>query len=49
MRDGRKGLSVGLIGLLCVLYFFWPIDLMPGCPVDDILVMIIGIASMNRK
>ena len=37
-----------LIILIVVMYFVWPIDLCPGMPVDDIVVVALGLMAMNN-
>ena len=35
-----------LVGVLA--YIFFPVDLMPGCPIDDIIVLLIGLAARKK-
>ena len=41
------GVVKGMIIVLMILYIVSPIDLCPG-PIDDIIVMLIGIAAQKR-
>ena len=36
-----------IIGTLA--YIIWPFDLMPGVPIDDLIVAIIGVAGAIRS
>ena len=38
-----------LIVVAVLAYFVWPIDLCPGLPIDDIVVVILGIAAMRNN
>jgi hypothetical protein len=41
MLDGRVPFSLKLLlPLGAALYWFWPLDLMPGLPFDDIAILI---------
>lgn len=35
-----------LVGVLA--YIVSPVDLMPGCPIDDIIVFLIGMAARKK-
>lgn len=43
-----NGLSKGMIIVLMILYIVSPIDACPG-PIDDIIVLLMGIAASKRK
>ena len=48
MDDGKKGLiKIGLI-VFTLLYIISPVDLMPGLPIDDIVVLILHFFIQNR-
>lgn len=44
MNDVAKGMLIVLV----ILYVVSPIDVCPG-PIDDIIVMILGLAAAKRK
>lgn len=48
MENGSKRLSVIIIGIICAIYVISPMDLVPMCPVDDILAIIVAIATITR-
>ncbi len=38
-----------LLLLVALIYLIWPLDLMPGVPVDDIVVIVLSVlAQMDR-
>ena len=37
-----------LVAVLVFLYILSPIDFMPGCPLDDILVFLFSFASQKK-
>ena len=41
------GVGKGMLVVLVILYVISPIDLMPG-PIDDLLVILLGIAAQKR-
>ena len=48
MDDEKKGLiKMGLI-ILTLIYIISPVDLMPGMPIDDIMVLLLQIFIQNR-
>ncbi len=42
-----RSLSKGMILLLVILYIISPIDACPG-PIDDLIVLLIGLAAQKR-
>ncbi|MBP3806323.1 MAG: hypothetical protein J6I76_20945 [Oribacterium sp.] len=30
------------------IYILSPIDLMPGCPIDDLIIALVGVAAMQK-
>lgn len=42
-----EGVMRGMLIVLVILYIVSPIDLCPG-PIDDILVLLLGIAAQKR-
>jgi uncharacterized membrane protein YkvA (DUF1232 family) len=38
-----------IILIIMVLYVFSPIDIMPGCPLDDMIVLVAGYLIQRRK
>ena len=45
MNDIKKGMLI----ILILLYIISPIDLCPGFPVDDIIVLLLGIATNKNR
>lgn len=43
----KNGISKGMILLLVILYLVSPIDVCPG-PIDDLIVLLIGLAAQKR-
>lgn len=43
-----SSISKGMILLLVILYLISPIDACPG-PIDDLIVLLIGLAAQKRK
>lgn len=43
-----NGISKGMIVVLMILYIASPIDACPG-PIDDIIVLLMGIATTKNK
>ena len=41
------GVMKGMLIILVILYVISPLDVMPG-PVDDIIVMLLGLAAQKR-
>lgn len=35
--------------VLIIAYIISPIDLMPGVPIDDIIIALIGVAASQKK
>ena len=38
----------GMLSALVIVYIVSPIDIMPGCPIDDIIVLMLGLASQKK-
>ncbi len=34
-----------MLTVLVIMYILSPVDLMPGCPIDDIIVLLLGVAA----
>lgn len=45
MDDVKKGMLL----ILVLLYIISPIDVCPGSPVDDIIVVMLGIAANKHR
>lgn len=45
MDDVKKGMLI----ILVLLYIISPIDACPGSPVDDIIVLLLGIAANKNR
>ncbi len=43
-----NGIAKGMLIVLAILYVVSPMDFAPG-PVDDLIVMILGVAAMSGK
>lgn len=43
----NKGLKI-LLAILLGAYIISPIDLVPACPIDDIIILLITIASSRK-
>lgn len=43
-----NAIAKGMLLVLVILYVVSPIDLMPGTPIDDIIVVLMGLASQKR-
>lgn len=48
MEERRNGTSA-LLFILIALYVLSPIDLLPGCPLDDIAAIILGLNSRHSS
>lgn len=35
--------------LVALFYLIWPVDLMPGVPVDDILVLLVSVLAQIQR
>lgn len=44
MNGAVKGMLIALV----IVYIVSPIDIMPGCPIDDIIVLLLGLASQKK-
>lgn len=44
-----KNLPAGVIIAIVILYCLSPLDLCPGVPVDDLLVVLFGAAQITAK
>lgn len=45
MDDLKKGMLI----ILVLLYIISPIDVCPGSPVDDIIVLLLGVAANKNR
>ncbi len=45
--NAMEGVMRGMLLVLVILYIVSPVDLCPG-PIDDILVLLLGIAAQKR-
>lgn len=45
MDDVKKGMLI----ILLLLYIISPIDVCPGSPVDDIIVLLLGVAANKNR
>ena len=43
------GVKKGMLIMLILLYIISPIDACPGSPVDDLIVLLIGIAASKNQ
>lgn len=41
LLDGRVPFLLKLLPIAAAIYWFWPVDLMPGLPFDDIAVLLV--------
>ena len=41
--DGRVPFILKLLPVAAVIYWLWPLDLMPGLPFDDVAVLLIAL------
>ncbi len=48
MDNDKKGLLKIALFVLAMMYVISPVDLMPGLPVDDIIVLVIQFFIQNR-
>ena len=48
-HKGGYNMNRRLLLLVALIYLIWPLDLMPGVPVDDIVVIVLSVlAQMER-
>ena len=43
-----NGVFKGMLIMLMIMYVISPVDAMPGAPVDDIIVILLGLAGQKR-
>ncbi len=43
------GVKKGMLMILVILYIISPIDVCSGSPVDDIIVLLLGIAASKKR
>jgi len=43
-----NGVVKGMLIALIIVYIVSPIDIMPGCPIDDLIVLLLGLAAQKR-
>lgn len=43
-----NGVVKGMLIALIIVYMVSPIDIMPGCPIDDLIVLLLGLAAQKR-
>ena len=43
-----NGVVKGMLIALIIVYIVSPIDIVPGCPIDDIIVLLLGLASQKK-
>ena len=43
-----NGIVKGMLIALIIVYMVSPIDVMPGSPIDDVIVLLLGLASQKR-
>ncbi|MGN0396170.1 MAG: hypothetical protein ACI4EF_12470 [Coprococcus sp.] len=43
-----NGVVKGMLIALTIVYIVSPIDIMPGCPIDDLIVLLLGLAAQKR-
>ena len=43
-----NGVVKGMLIALVIVYIVSPIDIMPGCPIDDIIELLLGLASQKK-
>lgn len=43
-----NGVLKGMLAALVIVYMLSPIDIAPGCPIDDILILLLGLASRSK-
>jgi uncharacterized membrane protein YkvA (DUF1232 family) len=44
-----ENVTKGMLIILILLYIVSPIDICPGSPVDDIIVLLLGIAANKNR
>lgn len=44
MNGAVKGMLIALV----IVYIVSPIDIMPGCPIDDLIVLLLGLAAQKK-
>lgn len=44
-----ENVTKGMLIILILLYIISPIDVCPGSPVDDIIVLLLGIAANKNR
>ena len=42
-----NGVVKGMLIALIIVYLVSPIDIMPGSPIDDVIVLLLGLASQK--
>ncbi|WP_168171611.1 hypothetical protein [Oribacterium sp. C9] len=43
-----NNVAKAMIILFLFIYILSPIDLIPGCPIDDLIITLIGVAAMQK-
>ncbi len=43
-----KNLIMGMIIAFIIVYWISPIDVMPGLPVDDFIVLLLGVTGVRK-
>ncbi|MCR5105702.1 MAG: hypothetical protein K6B68_14810 [Eubacterium sp.] len=43
-----KNLIMGMIIAFIIMYWISPIDAMPGLPIDDVIVSLLGLAATRK-
>lgn len=43
-----NGVIKGMLIALIIVYMVSPLDVMPGSPIDDVIVLLLGLASQKK-